>query len=144
MRVLQGLVGAHGGIKEGVEGAALGSIDARINPDYGVFSPVGGEYVDLVAKTPLPEALESNPWAFDIGTGTGVLSAVLVRRGIERVVATDMSDRAVSCAQDNLQALVPTGQGEPLKTAVISPGHTAMVGRNPRLSPSPHTAVSEP
>ena len=143
LRVLQGLIGAHEWRKNGVEVAALGGTDARIHPHYGVFSPVRGEYVDLVAKTPLPEALQSNPLAFDIGTGTGVLSAVLVRRGIERVVATDMSDRALSCAKDNLQRLELTGQVELLKTDVFPPGQAALVVCNPPWLPARPTSLLE-
>jgi len=51
---------------------------------------------DLVVTTPLPAACAAGSVAFDIGTGTGVLAAVLARRGIERVVATvEAYNRAV-------------------------------------------------
>jgi hypothetical protein len=81
---------------------ALGAApNNRIHPHYGVFSPVRGEYVDLVAQAPLP----AKALAFDIGVGTGVLSAVLARRGVQRVVATDQDPRALACARDNLQRL---------------------------------------
>ena len=143
LRVLQGLIGAHEWRKNGVEMAALGGTDPRIHPHYGVFSPVRGEYVDLVAKTPLPAALQTNPLAFDIGTGTGVLSAVLVRRGVERVVATDLSDRALSCAKDNLQRLELMGQVELLKTDVYPPGQAALVVCNPPWLPARPTSLLE-
>ena len=70
-----------------------------------MFSPVRGEYVDLVARAPLPAALAPHPLALDVGTGTGVLAAVLARRGIARVIATDQDPRALACAADNLQRL---------------------------------------
>ena len=82
LRELLGLVGAHEWRKNGIVVPALGD---RIHPHYGVFSPIRSEYVDLVADAPLP----SNALAFDIGTGTGVLAAILARRGIPRIVATD-------------------------------------------------------
>ncbi len=47
--------------------------------------PSAGEYVDLVASAPVP----STESAFDIGTGTGVLAAVLAQRGVKAVTATD-------------------------------------------------------
>jgi hypothetical protein len=97
LRELQGLVGAHEWRKKGVPIAALG---ASIHPHYGVFSPVRGEYLDLVAQAPLP----STELAFDIGTGTGVLAALLAHRGVQRVVATDQDPRALACARDNLAA----------------------------------------
>src|SRR5207249_4479822 len=89
-REILGPIGAHEWRRNGVRIPALGG---RIHPHYGVFSPVRGEYVDLVAQAPLP----ADGLAFDIGTGTGVLAAVLARRGIERVVATDQDPRALAC-----------------------------------------------
>jgi len=105
LRELQGLIGAHEWRKQGVPVAALGEV---IHPHHGVFSPVRGEYVDLVAQAPLPAALqapESGRAAWDIGAGTGVLSAVLARRGVAQVVATELAPRALACARDNLHRL---------------------------------------
>jgi methylase of polypeptide subunit release factors len=96
LRELQGLIGAHEWRKKGVFVEALND---TIHPYYGVFSPVRGEYVELVARAPLPSNIAL---AFDIGAGSGVLSAVLAKRGIGRVVATDMDERALSCASENL------------------------------------------
>jgi hypothetical protein len=92
LRELQGIIGAHEWRKKGVPVAAL---NARIHPHYGVFAPVRGEYVGLVNDAPLPAALNDLSLAFDIGTGTGVLAAVLARRGIARVIATDQNPRAL-------------------------------------------------
>ncbi|MFF5981006.1 methyltransferase [Streptomyces olindensis] len=98
---LLGVVGALQWRERGVHVPALG---ARIHPHYGVFAPTRGEYVDLVARAPLPcgGAVRT---AFDLGTGTGVLAAVLARRGVRRVVATDVSARARACARDNVRRL---------------------------------------
>lgn len=106
LRELLGVVGAHEWRKKGVPLTAVGK-NASIHPHYGVFSPVRGEYLELVAKAPLPEGAQA--LALDIGTGTGVLAAILARRGVERVIATDTSPRALACAQDNLTRL---GWGE--------------------------------
>ena len=143
LRSLQGLIGAHEWRKKGVEVPALGSTNNHIHPHYAVFSPVRGEYVDLVAQTPLPEALQATPVAFDIGAGTGVLSAVLVRRGVPKVVATDVSDRALSCAKDNMQRLELTGHVELLKTDVFPPGQAALVVCNPPWLPARPTSILE-
>lgn len=101
LRELLGLIGAFEWRKNGVEIPAL---KARIHPHYGVFAPVRGEYIDLVAAAPLPAAADST-LAFDIGTGTGVLAAVLARRGVGRIFATDQDPRAVACARENLARL---------------------------------------
>ena len=100
LRAVLGAIGAWQWQLNGVEVPALG---ARIHPRYGVFSPVRGEYVDLVAQAPLPAAALER--AFDIGTGSGVLAAVLARRGVREVIATELDPRALACARDNLTRL---------------------------------------
>ncbi len=102
LRELLGIIGAHEWRRRGVEIAAL---DARIHPWYGVFAPIRSEYVDLVQRAPLPSALDATDIAFDIGTGTGVLAAVLAQRGIRRVIATDSDARALACAHENIDRL---------------------------------------
>lgn len=99
LRELLGMVGAHEWRKNGVE---IGALNARIHPHYGVFSPVRGEYIDLVARAPLPAPCHR---ALDCGTGTGVLAALLARRGVNHVVATDNSPRALACAAENIARL---------------------------------------
>jgi len=131
LRELQGLVGAHEWRKNGVEIPALG---ARIHPHYGVFSPVRGEYVQLVAEAPLPRG--ANTLAFDIGAGTGVLAAVLAQRGVERVIATDMDRRALSCARDNIVRLELDEQVELMEADLFPPGRAALVVCNPPWVPA--------
>ncbi len=133
LRELLGLVGAHEWRKKGVEVPALGAAPGnRIHPHYGVFSPVRGEYVDLVAQTPLP----SKALAFDVGVGSGVLSAVLTRRGVQRVVATDQDPRAIACARENLQRLGAAGRVELLQTDLFPEGRAPLVVCNPPWLPA--------
>ena len=106
LRELLGVHSADEWRRVGVEIAALGDAPHnRIHPHYGVFSPVRGEYIDLVAQAPLPAGATQGQPVFDIGTGTGVLSAVLARRGVRGIVATELDARALACAHDNLQRL---------------------------------------
>mgnify|MGYP000443849677 FL=1 len=133
LRELLGLVGAHEWRKKGVEIPALGAPPGnRIHPHYGVFSPVRGEYVDLVAQAPLP----SKTLAFDVGVGTGVLSAVLARRGVQRVVATDQDPRALACARENLQRLGLTGRVELQQQDLFPEGKAPLVVCNPPWLPA--------
>ncbi|MDB5964188.1 MAG: hypothetical protein JWQ72_688 [Polaromonas sp.] len=106
LRELMGFISAHEWRRKGVAIPALGEAQHnRIHPHYGVFSPVRGEYIDLVAQAPMAEGLD-DLLGFDIGTGTGVLAAVLaLRGGVQRVVATDQDPRALACARDNLKRL---------------------------------------
>lgn len=133
LRELLGLVGAHEWRKKGVEVPALGAVpNNRIHPYYGVFSPVRGEYVDLVATTPLPTAA----LAFDIGCGTGVLAAVLARRGVQRVVATDLDPRALACARENVQRLGVATQVEVVQADLFPDGRAPLVVCNPPWVPA--------
>jgi len=133
LRELLGLVGAHEWRKKGVEVPALGAApNNRIHPYYGVFSPVRGEYVDLVAATPLP----ASTLAFDIGTGTGVLSAVLARRGVKRVVATELDPRALACARENLQRLGVAAKVEVVQADLFPDGRAPLVVCNPPWVPA--------
>lgn len=140
LRELLGLVGAHEWRKKGVDIPALGAPpNNRIHPHYGVFSPVRGEYLDLVAKAPLPD----NTLAFDIGVGTGVLSAVLARRGVQRIVATDLDPRALACAADNLARLGCADRVELMAADLFPPGRAPLVVCNPPWLPARPSAPIE-
>lgn len=128
LRDLLGAIGAYEWRARGVEVPALG---ARIHPHYGVFSPVRGEYVDLVARAPLP----TTRLAFDLGTGTGVLAALLAQRGVERVVATDCAPRALACAQDNLDRLGLAERVTLCAEGLFPPGRAPLVVCNPPWLP---------
>jgi methylase of polypeptide subunit release factors len=142
LRALQGVIGAFEWRKNGVPLPALGE-DLRIHPHYGVFSPVRGEYVALLQQAPLPAAFQAERTAFDIGVGTGVLSAVLARRGAQRIVATDMSERALACAQDNLQRLGLQNHVELLQADLFPPGQAALIVCNPPWLPARPTSLLE-
>lgn len=132
LRELQGVIGAHEWRKKGVAIAALG---ASIHPHYGVFSPVRGEYVALVAQQPLPAVVAEDSVAFDIGTGTGVLAALLARRGVARVVATDQEARALACARENIDRLGLSAQVELVAADLFPPGRAPLVVCNPPWVP---------
>ncbi|OYU77762.1 MAG: hypothetical protein CFE45_30365 [Burkholderiales bacterium PBB5] len=113
----------------------------RIHPHYGVFSPQRGEYVGLVAQALLPEPGDGQALcAFDIGTGTGVLSAVLARRGVAHVVATDLDPRALACALENLERLGVGGLADSpvqlLETSLFPPGLAHLIVCNPPWLPA--------
>jgi SAM-dependent methyltransferase len=137
LRELLGVIGAHEWRRNGVPIAALG---AKIHPWYGVFSPIRGEYVQLVMDAPLPPGAEQK--AFDIGTGTGVLAAVLARRGVQHVVATDMDPRALGCARDNLARLGLAHHVDVLEANLFPDGRAALVVCNPPWLPGkPSSAI---
>ncbi|HJC85793.1 MAG TPA: methyltransferase [Candidatus Corynebacterium faecigallinarum] len=112
---LQGVLGAWQWHLKGIEIEELGE---RLYPDYGVFSPVRNEYAGLVDRaaaarfggadasgTAGTAASEPAGRVLEIGTGTGVLAAVLAKQGATHVTATDVNERAVDCARGNLERL---------------------------------------
>ena len=133
LRELLGVVGAQEWRRKGIEIPAAGG---RIHPHYGVFAPIRREYVDLVANAPLPSALPSSGPAFDIGTGTGVLAAVLARRGVARVVATDQDPRALACARENFERLGLAQRVEVVRADLFPGGRAALVVCNPPWVPA--------
>lgn len=144
LRELLGVIGAFQWQSKGVFVPALSAPSvpaaqqhddalARIHPHYGVFSPVRGEYIDLVAKASLPAVFSGSPAgmatpAFDIGTGTGVLAAVLARRGLQHILATDRDPRALACARDNLVRLGLTAQVQVQDSALFPEPSTTLAG----------------
>jgi len=133
LRSLLGLIGAHEWRTNGIEIAAAGG---RIHPHYGVFAPIRSEYIDLVATAPLPDFGDSPSVAFDIGTGTGVLAAVLARRGIKRLIATDQDPRALACAVENLQRLELADQVDVVQADLFPEGRATLIVCNPPWIPA--------
>ncbi|MDB5891669.1 MAG: methyltransferase small [Polaromonas sp.] len=137
LRELMGVISAHEWRKKGVEIAALGKApNNRIHPHYGVFSPVRGEYVNLVATAPLPTKRPPKFVAFDIGTGTGVLAAVLALREVDQVVATDMDPRALACARQNLERLRLNAPVKVMQADLFPEGQASVIVCNPPWLPA--------
>lgn len=135
---LLGVIGAQQWHDKGVHVPALGD---SIHPGYGVFSPVRGEYIDLVAEAPLSEPAPRT--AFDLGTGTGVLAAILARRGVSEVVATDISARAVECATDNMDRLGVADRVTVVEADLYPDGMADLVVCNPPWLPGEPTSTLE-
>jgi methylase of polypeptide subunit release factors len=138
LRELQGLVGAHEWRKKGVDVPALGD---RIHPWFGVFSPLRGEYLGLIAQAPLPPGAQA--LAFDVGTGTGVIAALLATRGVREVVATDLDPRAIACAAENIARLGFAKQVRVVAADMFPDGRAALVVCNPPWVPTPANAAIE-
>jgi methylase of polypeptide subunit release factors len=100
---------------------------------------VRGEYLDLVASAPLP-GLER---AFDIGTGTGVLAAILARRGIRHVIGTDQEPRALACAKDNIERLGLAATVDIIESDLFPAGRADLVVCNPPWIPAAATTSTD-
>jgi methylase of polypeptide subunit release factors len=136
LRELLGMVGAHEWRKKGVQIPAL---NARIHAYYGVYSPVRGEYLDLIDQVPL----NSPQMAWDIGTGTGVIAAILVARGVKQVIATDNQPRALACAAENVQRLNMQTNIQVLSADLFPEGQADLIVCNPPWLPAKANAPIE-
>lgn len=128
---LQELVGAQGAHQWFVAGVTVPILEAKIYPHYGTFLPTRHEYVDLVARAPLGEV----EVAFDIGTGTGVLAAVLASRGVPSVIGTDIHQSAVNCARDNFARLGIQAAASAQLTNMFAAGRADLIVCNPPWIP---------
>jgi methylase of polypeptide subunit release factors len=136
LRELLGMVGAHEWRKKGVQIPAL---NASIHAYYGVYSPVRGEYLDLIDQAPL----NSPQVAWDIGTGTGVIAAILVARGVKQVIATDNQPRALACAAENVQRLNMQTNIQVLSADLFPEGQADLIVCNPPWLPAKANAPIE-
>lgn len=143
LRELLGVISAHEWRKKGVQVLTRDDEEIRIHPHYGVFSPVRGEYIELVLKAPLPVALQKDSIAFDIGVGTGVLSVVLAMRGVQKILATDQSERALACALENIVDLGLEDVVDVLNVDLFPQSKAALIVCNPPWLPARPSSVLE-
>jgi ribosomal protein L11 methylase PrmA len=137
LRDLLGFIGSLEWRKNGMALDALKDLgDGRIHPHYGVFAPVRYEYIGLLEKAPFPASVTKQSLAFDIGTGTGVLAAVLAKRGIQKIVATDQDERAIECATENIEGLGIGKQVKLMQTNLFPEGTAPLIICNPPWVPA--------
>ena len=144
LRELLGVVSAHEWRKNGLPILADGDGEPiYIHPHYGVFSPVRGEYIELVCNAPLPKVIEVESSAFDIGVGTGVLSIILAMRGVQKIIATDQDDRALACAKENIALLNLNAQIDIVKANLFPTGRASLIVCNPPWIPARPSSALE-
>jgi methylase of polypeptide subunit release factors len=130
---LQELLGAIGARQWRLNGVTVPALNAKVHPHYGVFAPTRDEYVGLVADELTRAGTPAT--AFDIGTGTGVLAALLVLHGVKQVIATDNAPRAVACAIDNVRRLGLAGSVTVVEADLFPAGRADLVVCNPPWLP---------
>lgn len=133
---LLGFIGAYEWHKKGVSVPQIGE---RIHVPFGVFSPLRGEYLDLVMKAPVGKFQT----AFDIGTGSGVLAVLLAKKGIPSVVGTDTNPKAIDCACANVRRLGLDGQIEIRAVDLFPEGVADLIVCNPPWLPAKPTSAIE-
>ena len=134
---LLGFIGAHEWHKKGVTIPELGG---AIHVPFGVFSPIRGEYLSLIAQAKLPANVHT---ALDVGTGSGVIAALLARRGVAHIIATDTNPRAIACAQANIARLGFSRQINVLQQDLFGEHTADLIVCNPPWLPAKPTSAVE-
>jgi SAM-dependent methyltransferase len=98
LKTLLGMLGAAEWRKKGLP---VPGLEGALTPHYGVYLPTRTDYVELLAEVKDVRGAG----VLDVGTGTGVLSFVLLQRGAAHAVGTDVDVRALACATENAARL---------------------------------------
>ncbi|NTX35911.1 class I SAM-dependent methyltransferase [Myxococcus sp. CA051A] len=130
---LKQLLGMLGAAEWRRKGLAVPGLTGLIHPHYGVYLPTRTDYVELLLWLPLLKGQR----VFDVGTGTGVLSFLLLQRGAASVQATDCDSRAVACARENAEQLGLSKSFQVAEADLFPEGKADLVVCNPPWIPEP-------
>jgi predicted RNA methylase len=128
LKTLLGVLGAAEWTKQGL---AVPGLKKKLVTRYGVYVPTRSEYVDVLMK--LDEVKGAR--CFDLGTGTGVLALVLLQKGAESVVGTDVEPRAVACARENAKVFGVKDRFVVEERALFPEGKADLIVCNPPWVP---------
>ena len=138
LHALLGYIGAEQWHQRGVGIGALNG--SHIHVPFGVFSPLRGEYLDLLSNTALPTTCQT---AWDIGTGSGVLAAILAKRGINHIIATDTNPVAIATAAANFARLGVSEQINLSEQDLFPEGCADLIVCNPPWLPAKPSSLIE-
>jgi SAM-dependent methyltransferase len=130
---LKTLLGMLGAAEWRRKGLAVPGLKGMLQPHYGVYTPTRTDYVEVLAGL---EGVEGKR-VIEVGTGTGVLSFLLLQRGAREAVATDLDPRAVTCARENAALLGLDDRFRVLETDLFPEGTADLVICNPPWIPEP-------
>ncbi|HZI08480.1 MAG TPA: class I SAM-dependent methyltransferase, partial [Archangium sp.] len=130
---LKTLLGMLGAAEWRRKGLAVPGLNGLLHPHYGVYLPTRTDYVELLLS--LTEVKGKR--VFDVGTGTGGLSFLLLQRGAASASATDCDSRAVACARENAERLGLSKRFEVMEGDLFPPGKADLIVSNPPWIPEP-------
>lgn len=138
---LRQILGATSAWEWRKKGLLVEGLSQPIHVHYGVFSPVRGEYLKLVRTTALPAGEIDT--AVDLGTGSGVIAALLATRGVKHIIATDTNPEALNCAAENFERLGITSQTTLIASSAFPEGRFKLIVCNPPWLPGRPTSILE-
>jgi methylase of polypeptide subunit release factors len=128
LKTLLGMMGAEEWRKKGL---TVPGLKGTLAPAFGVYTPTRSEYVELFERVKGVRGAT----VFDLGTGTGVLSFILLQRGAVRAVGTDVEPRAVACATANARRLKLASRFEAQERVLFPDGRADLIVCNPPWVP---------
>jgi len=129
---LKTLLGVIGAAQWRTKGLKVPGLEGTLEPHYGVYSPTRNDYVALL------DGLDARgKTVFDVGTGTGVLSFVLLQRGAKSATGSDVEPLAVACARANAQRLKLSDRFTAVERDGFPDGRADLVVCNPPWIPEP-------
>lgn len=84
--------------KNGIE---IPGLSHKIHPWYGVYFPTRFEHIKLFNEW-LKESVGENNTAYDIGSGSGILSFLLEKQGFKNIFATDINPNAILSLKEEI------------------------------------------
>ncbi len=76
------------------KGLAIPGLKSKIHPFFGTYFPTRFEHLELFDNW-LKEHKEGKKSAFDIGIGSGVLSYMMLKHGVDKIYGTDTNPNAI-------------------------------------------------
>jgi len=143
LRQVLGLIGAQ---QWRTNGLYVIQLHDTIFPFYSVFAPIRNEYLDLVLQAMDSSHSSKFQTLLEVGTGTGVLSAMLLKRQfVNQAICTDINPVAVECAQYNLDLLGFTGKFEVINHDLfpLDPIPVDLIICNPPWIPEPPQSMMD-
>jgi methylase of polypeptide subunit release factors len=137
---LRAVLGMLGALEWQRKGVMVNGLERPVHVSWGVFSPLRGEYLDLIWQAQLPAKATT---ACDVGTGSGVLAIILAKRGVQHIIATDINPKALQCAQHNVDQHGFGKQITVLHADLFAPGQFDLVICNPPWLPVRPTSAIE-
>ncbi len=129
---IQELAGANKRMEQGVHYPVLGN---KIHPFFGVYFPTRTEHLELFA-TWLSQYSGPKEHAIDVGTGSGILSFLLLKSGFEQVTATDQNPNAIWSAHQDAERLQWSERLQTLHTDLLEgTSKTSLIVFNPPWIP---------
>ncbi len=129
---VQELAGANKRMDLGVHYPVLGK---KVHPFLGVYFPTRTEHLELFA-TWLSQYTGPKDHAIDVGTGSGILSFLLLKSGFESVTATDQNPNAVWSVHQDAKRLHWSDRLHCLHTdLLIGTPNTSLIVFNPPWIP---------